>query len=70
MTTPLPEYPTPEYGIYVVRPPGSYVPGKVRVLIDMLVERFGGTPEWDRYLAGSGDGKHVSRKVVNGTFRN
>nr|WP_246529309.1 LysR family transcriptional regulator [Microvirga zambiensis] len=44
------DYPMPEYGIYVVRPPGSYVPGKVRVLIDMLVDRFGGTPEWDRCL--------------------
>jgi DNA-binding transcriptional LysR family regulator len=44
-------YPRPEYGIHVVRPPGSHVPGKVRVLIDTLVERFGGTPEWDRCLA-------------------
>jgi DNA-binding transcriptional LysR family regulator len=44
------DYPMPEYGIYVVRPPGSYVPGKVRVLTDMLVDRFGGTPEWDRCL--------------------
>ena len=40
----------PEHGIYVVRPPGSYVPGKVRVLIDTLVERFGGEPHWDRCL--------------------
>jgi DNA-binding transcriptional LysR family regulator len=44
------DYPRPEYGIHVVRPPGSYVPGKVRVLIDTLVERFGGTPTWDRCL--------------------
>jgi DNA-binding transcriptional LysR family regulator len=43
-------YPRPEYGIYVVRPPGSHVPGKVRVLIDTLVERFKGTPDWDRCL--------------------
>ncbi|MXQ13338.1 LysR family transcriptional regulator [Microvirga makkahensis] len=41
----LPDHPRPEYGIHVVRPPGSHVPGKVRVLIDTLVERFGGTPE-------------------------
>ena len=41
----------PEYSIHIVRPPGSYVPGKVRVLIDTLVERFGGTPDWDRCLA-------------------
>lgn len=45
------DYPTQEFGIYVVRPPGSYVPGKVRVLIDTLVERFGGVPDWDRCLA-------------------
>ena len=38
------DYPMPEFGIYVVRPPGAYVPGKVRVLIDTLVERFGGEP--------------------------
>lgn len=43
----------PEYGIYVVRPPGSYVPGKVRALIDTLVERFGGEPHWDGCLMAS-----------------
>ena len=47
------DYPQPEFGIHIVRPPGSHVPGKVRVLIDTLVERFGGTPEWDRCLARS-----------------
>ena len=31
------DYALPEAGIYVVRPPGSYVPGKVRVLIDILL---------------------------------
>ena len=41
------EYPMQEHALYVVRPPGSYVPGKVRVLIDLLVERFGGVPYWD-----------------------
>jgi DNA-binding transcriptional LysR family regulator len=45
------DYPTLEFGIYAVRPPGSYVPGKVRVLIDTLVERFGDLPVWDRCLA-------------------
>ncbi|KXF75434.1 transcriptional regulator [Paramesorhizobium deserti] len=44
------DYPTPEFGIYVVRPPGTNVPGKVRLLIDTLVERFGGEPHWDRCL--------------------
>lgn len=41
------DYPMPTRGLYVVRPPGAFVPGKVRVLIDLLVERFGGTPYWD-----------------------
>jgi DNA-binding transcriptional LysR family regulator len=51
------DYPRPEYGIHVVRPPGAYVPGKVRVLIDTLVERFGGTPTWDRCLMRKADGR-------------
>jgi DNA-binding transcriptional LysR family regulator len=37
----LPEYPMPEAGIYVVRPPGGNASCKVRVLIDIMVERFG-----------------------------
>jgi DNA-binding transcriptional LysR family regulator len=44
------DYPAPEHAIHVVRPPGSYVPGKVRVLIDTLVERLGGEPKWERFL--------------------
>jgi DNA-binding transcriptional LysR family regulator len=44
------DYPRPEYGIYVVRPPGSYVPGKVRALIDTLIEHFGHEPHWDQLL--------------------
>jgi DNA-binding transcriptional LysR family regulator len=48
----LRDYPGPEFGIYVVRPPGAHVPGKVRVTIDLLAERFGGIPSWDRCLAG------------------
>ncbi len=43
----LRDYPMPEQGLFVVRPPGAYVPGKVRVLIDLMVERFGGEPYWD-----------------------
>ncbi|MDW6025780.1 LysR family transcriptional regulator [Mesorhizobium sp. BAC0120] len=49
----LSDYPTLEYGVYAVRPPGSYVPGKVRILIDTLVERFAGLPRWDRCLMAS-----------------
>jgi DNA-binding transcriptional LysR family regulator len=37
----LADYPMPEAGVYVVRPPGGSAPCKVRVLIDIMVERFG-----------------------------
>ena len=37
----MPDYPMPEAGVYVVRPPGGSAPCKVRVLIDIMVERFG-----------------------------
>jgi DNA-binding transcriptional LysR family regulator len=46
----LPDYARPEHGIYIVRPPGAYVPAKVRVLTDTLVECFGREPYWDRCL--------------------
>jgi DNA-binding transcriptional LysR family regulator len=51
------DYPAPESAIHVVRPPGPYVPGKVRVLIDALVERFAGAPDWDRCLMKARDAK-------------
>ncbi len=38
----LPDYPMPEAGVYVVRPPGGGASCKVRVLIDIMVEKFGG----------------------------
>src|SRR6202007_2973532 len=34
-------YPVPEAGIFVVRPPGRHPARKVRVLTEMLIERFG-----------------------------
>lgn len=43
----LADYPVPEAGLYLVRPPGAHVPAKVRALIDAMVERFGGEPDWD-----------------------
>jgi len=46
----LRDYYLPEVAIHIVRPPGAYVPGKVRVLIDTLVERFSGEPFWDGCL--------------------
>jgi len=38
----LPDYPMPEAGVYVVRPPGGSASCKVRVLIDIMVEKFAG----------------------------
>jgi DNA-binding transcriptional LysR family regulator len=37
----LTDYPPPDGGLYVVRPPGDFPPRKVRVLIDILLEYFG-----------------------------
>jgi DNA-binding transcriptional LysR family regulator len=37
----LEDFPVPEAGLYVVRPPGSHPPRKVRVLIEIMVEKFG-----------------------------
>jgi DNA-binding transcriptional LysR family regulator len=36
------DHPMPEAGVYVVRPPGGSAPCKVRVLIDILAEKFAG----------------------------
>ena len=41
LITLLPQYPTPEAGLYIVRPPGDRPSRKVRVLFDLLVERLG-----------------------------
>ena len=38
----LVDYPLPEAGLYVVRPPGSHPPRKVRTLTEILIEKFGG----------------------------
>jgi DNA-binding transcriptional LysR family regulator len=37
----LTDYPMPEAGLYVLRPPGDFSPRKVKVLIDILLEYFG-----------------------------
>ena len=37
----MPDYPMPEAGVYVVRPPGGSASYKVRALIDIMVEKFG-----------------------------
>ncbi len=41
MITLLPDYPMPEAGVYVVRPPGGSASCKVRALIDIMLEKFG-----------------------------
>lgn len=58
------DYPSPEIGIYALRPPGPHPPTKVRVFIDALVERFSGVPYWDRCLGGH-SGSHP--RPPNGT---
>lgn len=50
LTPLLLDHPQPEFGIHVVLPPGPFVPGKTRVLVDALVQRFKGEPDWDRCL--------------------
>jgi DNA-binding transcriptional LysR family regulator len=36
-------YPPPVFGIFVVRPPGQHPSRKVRLLTELLIERFGGS---------------------------
>jgi DNA-binding transcriptional LysR family regulator len=36
------QYPSPEAGLYVVRAPAAHPARKIRVLTDLLIERFGG----------------------------
>lgn len=44
----LSDFPMPEAGLYVVRPPpANHMPAKVKALTDLLLERFGGEPVWD-----------------------
>jgi DNA-binding transcriptional LysR family regulator len=40
----MPDYPMPEAGVYVVRPPGGSASCKVRALIDIMVQKFGDRP--------------------------
>jgi hypothetical protein len=43
----LGDYENPPAGLYIVRPPPAEpMPNKIRVLIDILIERFGGD-DWD-----------------------
>ncbi|MBI4740154.1 MAG: LysR family transcriptional regulator [Betaproteobacteria bacterium] len=40
-------YPMPELGIFALLPGNRYVPHRVRVLVDYLVERIGARPQWE-----------------------
>ena len=43
----LPDYEIPEAGLYIVRPPPAEpIPHKIKVLTDIMVEKFGGA-DWD-----------------------
>jgi DNA-binding transcriptional LysR family regulator len=44
----LADFALQEEGLFVVRPPGVYVAAKVRGLIDLMVDKFGAKPSWDR----------------------
>jgi DNA-binding transcriptional LysR family regulator len=46
----LDEPPIELQGIYAVQPGSRLAPAKVRAFIDLLVERFGHDPPWDRDL--------------------
>jgi hypothetical protein len=44
----LGDFPIPDLGIHAVLPGNRHVPHRVRVLMDFLVERMGGSPPWER----------------------
>ena len=46
----LRDYKTEEVGIYAIYPSQRHLPGRVRLLIDFLAERFGDEPYWDRFF--------------------
>lgn len=43
----LQEYPPKDLGIYALYAPNRYLAAKTRLLIDLLVKRFGPNPDWD-----------------------
>ena len=47
LLTVLDEWTTPETHIFAVFGPGRYIPSKIQVFVDFLVERFHGVPYWD-----------------------
>lgn len=60
----LTDYALPELGIYAVFPGNRYVPRRVRVLVDYLVERIGPEPYWDAlplFRSGRAAGKRLRK---------
>lgn len=57
-------YRMPEAALHVLRPPGQNVPGKVRALIDAMVERFGGEPVWDRCMMAAREAAEAEAALV------
>lgn len=47
----LPHYRIADSGIYALMPQRRFVPARVRVFTDFLIEKFGETPPWERALA-------------------
>jgi DNA-binding transcriptional LysR family regulator len=46
----LPEFATPEMGIYAIFPSNRYVPHRVRTLVEFIAQRIGPRPPWDEIL--------------------
>lgn len=61
----LTEYALPELGIYAMFPGNRYVPRRVRILVDYLVERIGPEPYWDAlplFRSGSSAGNPLRKQ--------
>lgn len=48
LLTLLDDYPMPELGIYAIFPSHRFIPHRVRLLVDYLIERIGSRPYWER----------------------
>ena len=45
----LPDFHAADSSVYAVYPHNRYLAPKVRSFVDFLVDRFGRTPEWERF---------------------
>jgi DNA-binding transcriptional LysR family regulator len=48
----LADYPLPELAIYAVYPTRKHLSAKVRVFVDLLIDRFADPPPWDAWMKG------------------